>query len=196
MQLPQIRMQSQQALIGLKAQRGVQNISQSNADLTITQPMAEMTIKRIPSKLTIDQTKAREDVDLKSISKRIAEAAQAGVQELLNGIARRSQEGNELMSIENGGNPIAGQAKRNSAKDQAGFTIGWIPKHGSVEIDYDPGTVNIDVQVNKPLINANVNEPRISYTPGSVEVNLKQSQSLKIDFDNLRFIGVNYEQTI
>ncbi|CAH0344852.1 DUF6470 family protein [Bacillus sp. CECT 9360] len=196
MQFPQIRLQSQPALIEIQTKPSNQSIEQPGPLIDIQQPPAELTIERVPSKLTIDQTKAREDVDLKSIAKRKEEFAEQGYQDFLAGIARRRQDGDELMRIEYKGNPIAAQAKRNSEKPPSEFNIGWIPGGNSVKLSYEPGRVNIQVKVNKPIINSEVRKPVHSYTPGEVAVRLKQYQSLKIDFENLKFVGFNYEQNI
>jgi hypothetical protein len=196
MQLAQIRLESQYAKIGLKTTPPVQEIQQPKADLSIEQPKAELTIRTTPGKLTIDQTKAREDVDLKSISKRIEEFADKGYQDSLEGIARRAQEGYALMRIEDGGNPIAEISKTNSEGPELRFNIGWIPSHFSVKTNYTPAEVDIDVKVNKPTINSQTNKSIHNYTPGKVNIDLEQKQSLKIDFVNLKYVGINYEQEI
>lgn len=196
MQLAQIRLESQYAKIGLKTTPPVQEIQQPKANLSIEQPKAELTIRTIPGKLTIDQTRAREDVDLKSISKRIKEFADKGYQDSLEGIARLAQEGYALMSIEDGGNPIAEISKSNSKGPELQFNIGWIPSHFSVKTNYDPAKVDIQVKVNKPIINAGINKPIHEYTPGKANISLEQRQSLKIDFVNLKYKGINYEQEI
>ncbi|XJZ26951.1 DUF6470 family protein [Bacillota bacterium Lsc_1132] len=196
MNFPQIRLQSTKAEIAIRTTPAVQTIEQPPADLSIEQPPANMQIERIPSKLTIDQTKARADVDLKSIFQRTAESARQGRQDLLSGIARRVQEGEALMKIETGGNPLAELAKQHKLLPEHEFGIGWVPSAGSVRINYDPGKVDINWKVNKPVIESKQNKPTIQYTPGIVTVNLKQYPSLKIDFVNLKFVGINYEQTI
>lgn len=196
MNFPQIRLQSTNAQIAIQTTQPRQQIEQPAADLSIQQPKADMQIERTPSKLTIDQTKARADVDLKSIFQRTADAAQQGHQDLLSGIARRIQEGEEMMRIEKGGKPIANIAKQHRLMPEHEFNVGWIPSAGGVKINYDPGKVDINWKVNKPIIDSKQNKPIIDYTPGTVSVELKQPASLKIDFDNLKFVGINYEQTI
>ncbi|WP_442596334.1 DUF6470 family protein [Neobacillus sp. D3-1R] len=196
MNLPQIRLESNYAKIKMNTQQPIQEIEQPKAELDIQQPAADLEINRTPSKLTINQTKAREDIDLKSIFKRMDEAAQLGYEGWLEGIARRSQEGDELMKIENGGNIIAEQAARNAYSPMLEFNIGWLPHQGSVEIGYDPGKVEINVTPNKPIIKSRINKPNIQYTPGKVNISLKQYNSLKIDFENLKYVGINYEQSI
>ncbi|MFS0821620.1 DUF6470 family protein [Bacillus sp. 1P02SD] len=196
MGLAQIRLESQNAKTGIRTTKPIQEIQQPKADLSIQQPKADLEIRTTPGKLTIDQTEAWADMDLKHISRRIAEAADKGYQNSLEGIARRAQEGNELMKIENGGNPIAQIAKRNSEGPEFQFNIGWIPSHFSVKTNYVPAAVDIQVKVNKPIINSSINKPIHEYIPGKAYIRLEQRQSLKIDFANLKYVGVNYKQEI
>ncbi|MED3792910.1 DUF6470 family protein [Niallia alba] len=193
---PQIRLQSTPARLDMWVDKGSLEIQQKQANLEIEQPQAELTIERRPSQLTIDQTKAREDVGFKSVPRMIEDAAAEGKQAVLEGIARRGQERNELLQIQNGGNAIAAQAKRNSQGAQKQFGLGWIPSPNSVQISYDPGEVNISVEPKKTIINSTINNPEVNYTPSKVNVQLAQYPSLKIDFENLKYIGVNYEQYI
>ncbi|WP_404429331.1 DUF6470 family protein [Sutcliffiella horikoshii] len=197
MLFPQIRLQSTFAKTELEIQKPVQQIEQPKAELSMEQPKAELTMRRTAGRLTIDQTQAREDMDLKSVGRRIEETAQLGRQDWLAGLARVAQDGNEMMRIEHGGGAIGSQAKRNSEGPPKEFNIGWIPSHFSVKINYEPGRVDIDVRERKPVINAKVNKPVHEYTPGSAQVNLANHPSLEIDFENLRHVGTGgYEQKI
>lgn len=194
--MAQIRLESRNARIKIDTQKPVQSIEQPQAELDLQQPPAEMTIERTPYKLTIDQTKAREDVDLKSVFKRTEEAAQLGYQDLLDGISRSSQDGDELMMIENGGDAISAQAKRNSEDPMYEFNIGWIPSHHSVKIEFTPGKVDIDVKMNKAINNTKPKKAVHDYQPGKVNISLQQYHSLTIDFANLKYKGINFEQEI
>ncbi|MGM7683395.1 DUF6470 family protein [Cytobacillus sp. Hm23] len=196
MQLPQIRINSTFAQIELSTTQAEQLIEQPKAELSIQQPKADMNIQTIKGKLTIDQTQAWEDMDLKHISKRIEEAADLGYQDWLDGIARRAQQGDELMKIENGGNPIARQAKENSQDPMYNFNIGYIPSHFSVKLNYDPARVKIDVKTNEPIIEAVQNKPVHEYTPGDVQVKMARYNDLQIDFVNLKHVGPNFELEI
>ncbi|MCM3598492.1 DUF6470 family protein [Metabacillus idriensis] len=182
MNIPQIRLESRFAKLGLETFNATLAIQQPKADLSIQQPKAELSIQTTPGKLTIDQTKAREDVDLKHISKRIAEAADQGRQDVLAGIARRIQQGDEQMRIENGGRPLTAQAKKNSEREIKQFNIGFIPSHFSVKLDYQPAEVKIDVQRNAPIIESKTHKPILDYQAGEVKVELAERNQLKIDF--------------
>ncbi|MDQ0857252.1 hypothetical protein QFZ72_000731 [Bacillus sp. V2I10] len=122
MDIPQIRLESRFAKLGLETVNASLEIQQPKADLSIQQPKAELSIQTTPGKLTIDQTKAREEVDLKHISKRIAEAADQGHRDVLSGIARRIQQGDEQMRIENGGKPLTAQAKKTAKAKSSNLT--------------------------------------------------------------------------
>ncbi|KAB7665158.1 DUF6470 family protein [Bacillus sp. B1-b2] len=193
---PQIRLQSSPAKIDIQVLRGSLEIEPQHIKMELEQPKAELTIDKRPSKLTIDQTKAREDVGYKSVPRIVEDAAAEGKRAVLEGIGRRGRDRNELLQIQNDGNPIAAQAKRNSQGEPKQFGIGWIPSPNSVQIDYDPGDVTISVETKKPIISSTTNNPQNTFTPSKVNVQLAQYSSLEIDFENLKYVGVNYEQYI
>lgn len=182
MHFPQIRMQSQMAQIQIQQTKGRQEIRQPKADLSIQQPRAQVSMKTTPSKLQIDQTQAWEDMNLMHIFRRNDKFAQEGMNAALEGAGRRAAEGTELMKIENGGNPIASQAIRNGHTPMKSLGIKFIPSHFSVKTSYQPSKVQIDVQTNKPIIEATPRRPEHHYEPGSVDISMKQYQSLEIDF--------------
>jgi hypothetical protein len=196
LQLPQIRIHSQAARIEINSKPSQQSIEQPKSNLDIQQPRAELTIDRIPSKLTIDQTGAWESMDLKHIFRRIEEYAQKGKQDWLEGVGRRASEGDDLMRIENKSEPIKAHAKRNSEKPTYPVNIRYTPPHFSVKIDYDPGKLNINWEPKKVINNTQAQKPIIDYQPGNVATSLKNTAQLNIDFVNLKFKGINYEQEI
>ena len=184
MKVPQIQLKTAPALIGIETRNAKLHIEQPQASLDLQQPPAEMTINRKPSKLTIDQTEAWAAVDLKSIRRRNEEFADEGKQEVLNGIARRAQQGQELMQIENQGNPIANLAKMNSERPAKRFNIGFIPPHFSVKVNYEPSEVKIDWKTNKVINQSKTNKPILEYEAGKVDITLRQRNSLEVDFIN------------
>jgi hypothetical protein len=195
MNLAQIRIQSQPGLIEINSTSGQQSIEQPGPTLDIQQPPVEMHIERTPSHLTIDQSQAWADMHMENPIQFNMNIAQQAIQDCMKGTQRRVQEGDELMRIENGGSPIAAIAKRNSEKT-SDFTMGAMPSYGSVKIQYEPSKVDITWDIHKPINNSKANAPIIQYQPGNVSVQLKQSPSVKIDFVNLKYVGINYEQEI
>lgn len=183
MNVPQIRLQSISAQISIHTTKGQQTIEQPKAELSIEQPKADLTIETTPANLSIDQTEAWADMDLKHISRRIKEAAQQGQQDVMAGIARRVQEGEQLKRIEDGGSPIAEIAKKRSQKPIYPFNIGYIPSAGSVKTQYEPAKVTIDVKENKPNIDVSIQKPIIDYQRGYVEIELARRNELHINFE-------------
>lgn len=185
MQVPQIRIQSKMAQIHIETTDARIQITQPQAELHIQQPKAQVSIRTTPGKLEIDQTQAWEDMNLMHISKRNKKFAQEGKNALMQGVARRAQEGDQLMKIEHGGNPIVSQAMQNSQDTMKSLGIQFIPSSFSVKTNYQPAEVHIGVQTNQPIIEARAKKPEISYEPGTVDTSLKQRQSLEISFTNL-----------
>ncbi|MFC7062470.1 DUF6470 family protein [Halobacillus seohaensis] len=181
MAVPQIQIQSTPAKIGLNINRGQQTIRQPKAEQSIQQPKADLSIEQRPGKLTIDQTKAWHNIDLKSASVRTGETAQVAEQKWMEGVARVASEGDELMKIEHGGNPIAMQAKRN-----AGFEFdiqpGGRPAYDLVDISFQPSGADISVQRNEPIINTTKRDPEISFQRGKVSTYIQQNPDLQIDW--------------
>ncbi|MCA1055296.1 DUF6470 family protein [Rossellomorea aquimaris] len=196
MNVPQIRLQSTPASIGIKTTPGKVEIETPPPALDIQQPKAKMEIVRRPSKLTIDQTEARADMDLKSVRRRNEEFSKRGYEDWLSGLARVAQDGDELMMIENRGNAIAEQANRNGEDPIYEFNIGWIPSAGSVEIQYDPGEVKVNFTPQKVVNNTQVVKPNVNVSKAQVDISLQRYADLQIDFVNLKHVGIKYEQEI
>ena len=141
MDIPKLHIETTKGVLGFSSTKSIQRIEQPAASLSIEQPKAIQSFQTTQPKLSIDSTQARADVDLKSISKRWDEVASYSKQSVLEGMARRAQQGTEMMSIENGGNPIASQAKQ-SGRQMKNLGIKFIPSYGSVKIDFTPGIVD------------------------------------------------------
>ena len=196
MLLPQIRMESQMAKIAISTTPGKQSIKQPKADIDLQPAKVAMEINRTPGKLTIDQTKAWEDRNLADTFRFIEKIAEEGYQAWLEGIARLAEQGDELMKIENGGSPLADQAKENSESPMYEVNVGWIPSLFSVKFDYEPGNLDINWHLKKAEFRAIPNKPIIHYDRGRVDIKIAQYQKLKIDFANLTFKGQNFEMNI
>ncbi|MCP3028103.1 DUF6470 family protein [Halobacillus sp. A5] len=167
MTIPQIQIQSTPAKLGLTINKGQQTIRQPQAEQSIQQPKAKMSIRQSTGQLTIDQTEAWHNLNLKSTAVRTKETAQVGEQKWMEGLVRMASEGDELMRIEDGGNPIAAQAERN-----AGFEFevqpGGRPVYDLVDISYEPGGADISAEPQKPILHTTKQDPETSLQPGSV----------------------------
>lgn len=183
MRIPQIQIQTTNAQIGLTIPEPQQYIEQPPADLQIRQPAAELTIETTEGQLQIDQTQLRADLGMYTLPEFARNAAQKGQQMILQGIARRAREGEQLGDIRNGNNAIASiAASKNENMQQKKLGIKFIPSFNAVKLHYTPAEVDIDVQQNQPEIDATIHKPIHNYTPGKVSVDLLQEPSIEIDW--------------
>ncbi|MBN9655909.1 hypothetical protein J0K78_16660 [Halobacillus sp. GSS1] len=181
MNIPKLQMQSTPGRIGLRINKPEQTIKQHQVEQSIQQPKADMKIEQKPGKITIDQTNAWHNLDLKSVMARTEELVGIAKNFWMEGLARVSREGDELMRIENGGNPIAEQAKRNTGYDFT-FQPGGRPTYELVQVSYQPGEAQIDIQRREPIIKNKKRDPEHHYRPGNVDVSMEQMPDLKIDW--------------
>lgn len=181
MRIPQLRMEATFAKLAISTEPAQLEITQPPAEMTIEQPKPELEINVLRPRLTIDQSQAWADMDLKHIFRRIEEAAQEGYESWLAYLANTSQQGDELMKIENGGDVIAEQAQANSEDPPLEFNVGFVPSPFSVKIDYEPGKLLMDWKIHKPLIDVKPHPPIIHYKQGAVHIDLAQRNSLHID---------------
>ncbi|MEK5206257.1 DUF6470 family protein [Psychrobacillus sp. FSL H8-0510] len=182
MNIPKLQVNSTKAQIGLNIQKPVQEIEQPSANLDLQQPKAIQTMRTTKPQLSIDTEQARADIDLKSVRRRIEDFAAEGRQGVSEGIARRAQQGAELMKIENGGNPIKSQAQQTGRQPYSGLAIKFVPFYGSVKVNFQPGSVDIQVEPQQVINNTTTNKPIHNYTPGKVKVEMQQHSSIQIDW--------------
>lgn len=182
--LPHVEMRQVFGRISISTQNATQTIRQPKAEQSIQQPKADMTIDREPAHVQIDQSAGWHNLDLKSARVRIAEAADAGKQAVLEGIARHSQEGDELLHIERskGRNLFAKQAADNVNAAVIGthYSTGNTPASQAVTYDVTPATLQVNWQTHSPLIQATVNAPEYSDQPGQVNISMEHYPSLDI----------------
>ena len=182
MNIPKLQVQTTKAQIILHTQKPVQEIEQPKANLDLQQPKAIQTMETTKAELSIDTEQARADVDLMSSARRVAEVAQYAAQKVQEGIGRRSEEGNQLMRIENGGSPISELAKQWGYQPYSSLGIKFIPSHGSVKVNFEPGSLDIKVEPQQVINNTTINKPIHNYTPGKVTVDMQQHASIQIDW--------------
>ncbi len=184
MEFPQIKMESQFAKIGIKQNPAQIELTQGKADVSIEQPKAEMSIQAPKGKLTIDQSQAWEEMNLMSTKRLNEKYAAEGLRAASEGTERRAEEGAGLIDIHKNVDMFAEQAyQKNNTLKPLGFK--YIPSPFAVKISYEPGDVQIDVQENKPIIDAQVIKPELTYYRGNVTITMEQYAQLNIDFENM-----------
>lgn len=196
MQLPQIRIQQQTAQIGLNIQQAQLTIEQAPAQQTIQQQQPEVHITTRPGRLTIDQSKALADVGNIPTKQSIENWANNAMQAAISGTRQKQREGDRLMKIEHGGNPLVDFAKQIGFSQQKQLGIDWIPSADGVKINYEPAEVDIEAEVHAPVIQATPTPTQTHYQRGGVETYLQQQNDLEVDIANLKFQGYQYELEI
>lgn len=183
MEIPKIQIQTTQAKLGLTIQQPNQKIQQQQAEMKIQQPAAELSIRTTEGKLYQDASQARRDIGMISSMEMTKNYAEKGKQAALAGVARRAREGDQLMSIEKGGNAIYSIIDSKTGPKNTKVGLKFIPSGDSVKNTYTPATVDIKIQKNDPKIDVQINKPIHNYTPGNVNIDLIQKPSIQIDWE-------------
>lgn len=181
MTIPQLRMESTFARLGLNIHKPVQEIRQPRAELNLSQKPAELSIEQARTTLEIDSSQSRAKIGIMTSMQFSDNNASYGREQLLKGISEKSQEGRQLRAI---------HIKQNAIKD-----IAWqhsmrvfernppsLPYSGDegVDINAQLKPVKIEVKRNGASMDPVIRPPEISYTPGKVEPYMIQYNSLKI----------------
>lgn len=181
MQIPQLQIETTRGILGLQIDKPVQEIQQPKAELMQQQPAAILEISTTDPKLFIDTTENRADIDMKSILRRMDENVQFGKQSVFEGMARRAEEGHQLMRIENGGNAIADISKQSTTPPPAPLGIRFVGNRLKLKMAIEPGTTDIQWKTQQPVNDVNINKPIHNYTPGKVNGKMEQWPSIQID---------------
>lgn len=153
MKLDQIQIRTTDAKIDLTISDSQQYIKQRAAKQFIEQPAATLQISHKDAKLLVDSSQAYRDLGLLSPKESVQQFAQNGLIAVQEGVSRRVSEGNALMNIgKNSGNAIVNVAKQHDTFEQQRLGIEWKPSVGAVKIKYIAGSLQINIQANKPKI--------------------------------------------
>lgn len=182
MNVPQLQIQTTRGVLGLQITKPSQEIQQPRAVLTQEQPAAILEMSTTKPQLSLDTTELRADIDMKSTLRRSAENAQYGKQQLMEGIARRSGEGQQLVRIENGGNAIVEIAKQNGTPPMKQMSIRFIGDRSKIQMSIQPGSLTINARPQKAINNVQINQPIHNYIQGKVTGQMEPHSSIQIDW--------------
>lgn len=181
MNIPQLQIQTTRGVLGLQITKPTQEIEQPRAIQSQQQPAAILEMSTTTPKLSIDTTENRADLDLKSVFKRTEEYAQNGKQGVMEGIARRAEQGRQLAQIENGGNAIADIAKQSATPPPASLGIRFVGDRMKLQVSFQPGTLDIQATPQKPINDVTIQRPIHHYNQGKVTGEMEQWPSIQID---------------
>lgn len=175
-----LEMRSQNAYIGIRNTKPIQSIEQPKAEQSIVTNHVKVNIESTLPKVEIDQTQAFSESGLKGVLELGLENAKRAMNIMVQKIDRIVQEGNEFANIQNGVDVVAENADENAFSQFDGeLNIVTMPSsgpdinviEGKNDLNITGGTVDIEVKVNKPIID---------YRQGKVNIYMEQYNSLEI----------------
>lgn len=180
MKLDQIQINTTDAKVNLQITKPIQHIEQPRAQQHIEQPAATIEIHSEAAKLFVDSSQAYRELGLLTPKESVEQYAQKGKQKVMEGIARRANEGDQMMNISNNaGNAIQQIAASKVFPAPPQMAITWKPSVGAVKIRYQAGSLDINIQRHKPKIDVKIGKVIHDYTPGDVTGTLVQRPSVK-----------------
>ncbi|MDF2546588.1 MAG: hypothetical protein K0R93_1486 [Anaerosolibacter sp.] len=177
-----LRITTTSALLDIRRIPGKLEIQQPKADmeLNIEHPRLEMQTEH--GQVVIDQRQCFAEAGLKDIFQLTTENRDFAQQKLMQSLERIVRQGNEMSSIHSGYDPIPSQAEENAyAWDDVEVNIGLIPM-SRPKIDFTGGTVDITIREGRINLEVKVNKPIIDFIPGKIEHYLKQKNSINVEY--------------
>jgi hypothetical protein len=181
MQLPQIRMQSTFAQIGLNIRKPVQEIEQPQAELNIRQEPAVLSIQQARVELHLDASQARSNIGLMTPMQFSDSNAAYGKSQWLEAVGEMSQEGDVLMRIETRSNAVAELAVDKGVLLKNGYVPPAASFDEGVEVRIESKPAVIHVERRGMRMDPVIHLPVHKYTPGKVEGYLRQWPKLHIE---------------
>lgn len=168
MNIPQIQINITPQKIGLDTELAKLQIKQPKADINTDQEYAKVSITTTSPKINIDQTDAFKALGRVPQTEFIDIITDNYQKTGINGIKKIAEKGEHFQKIHLYNDPIVAHAKNDkvdfSAYDYVGRAscdnVDIDVRRGDLSMEWSGGTVNSDVQVNKPklnFINGNVN---------------------------------------
>lgn len=190
MNLPYLDLSSMFAQIGLKFQRPPMTIRQPSADMEINQSHSDvLKITNELGELTIDQSEAFASVGAIPPLRLANQFYARALSHSYEVIAKYREEGDRLMKIEDGGNPIAEIAKEDSKLFDHEFRYALAPKPFSVKMHYEPGEFHVEVKQDRIEFKVQKNDPIIRIPKWQVQTYVRQKNQLTI-----RVVGLNVDR--
>ncbi|MDQ0902945.1 DUF6470 family protein [Paenibacillus sp. V4I7] len=171
--IPQLQIRQQPALIGIDADLGTQDIRQPKATYEMKTDRPQLEIHQEPGDLQIDQSRAWDALGMGPILEAMSRIYTQSKDVALQGIARIVENGNRMAAIHLHGNPIADIAKQLTFEHPE-FDYYGEASFDNVDITYTPFKAEINVIEGKINVNAQINQPEITYNRGKLDIYVRQ----------------------
>lgn len=167
--------------IEMKVTHAKMEYSRGTAELEISRGEGGMSIKSRPIRLNIDTFEARNSV-CPTAMRSVEQYAQQGKQASYEATATYAQQGQLLLDAKIGQELVtqfAADAQNRNLKTNVGLQ--FLPTVGP-EISWDPGEMHIRYEMEKLNFDWRVNQPQFEFTPGDIELSVKQQPDVVIKY--------------
>ena len=167
--------------IEMKVTHAKMEYSRGTAELEISRGEGGMSIKSRPIRLNIDTFEARNSV-CPTAMRSVEQYAQQGKQASYEATATYAQQGQLLLDAKIGQELVtqfAADAQNRNLKTNVGLQ--FLPTVGP-EISWDPGEMHIRYEMDKLNFEWRVNQPQFEFTPGDIELSVKQQPDVVIKY--------------
>lgn len=177
---PLIEIQTVPIEIEMKVTSAKLEYTRGTADLEISRSDGGLSIKSRPIRLNIDTFEARNSVSPTAV-RSVEQHAQQGQQAAYSATATYAQQGQLLLNAKIGQDMIS-QFAANAATPQVNDVgLSFLPSTGP-EITWDPGDMQIRYEMDKLNFDWKVNHPQFEFTPGDIELSVKQQPDVIIKY--------------
>ena len=178
---PLIEIQTVPIEIEMKVSHAKLEYTRGTADLEITRgENGGMRIKSRPIKLNIDTFEARNSVTPTAM-RSVEQHAQQGQQAAYSATATYAQQGQLLLNAKLGQDVLAQFSTDAAAPKVQEMGLTFLPSTGP-EISWDPGEMQIRYDMDKLSFDWKVNHPQFEFTPGDIELSVKQRPDVIIKY--------------
>ncbi len=167
--------------IEMKVTHAKMEYSRGTAELEISRGEGGMSIKSRPIRLNIDTFEARNSV-CPTAMRSVEQYAQQGKQASYEATATYAQQGQLLLDAKIGQELVtqfAADAQNRNLETNVGLQ--FLPTVGP-EISWDPGEMHIRYEMDKLNFDWRVNQPQFEFTPGDIELSVKQQPDVVIKY--------------
>lgn len=166
--------------IEMKTTHAKLEYTRGTADLEISRGDGGLSIKSRPIRLNLDTFEARNSV-VPTAMRSVEQYAQKGQQASYAATATYAQQGELLLKAKIGQDMITQFAA--DAQDLVPDEVGlqFLPSTGP-EITWDPGEMQIRYEMDKLNFDWRVNHPQFDFTPGDIEISVKQQPDVIIKY--------------
>lgn len=177
---PLLEIKSIPMSLEMKVNKAQYEIASTDATFEMNVHKGGLRINTKPTKIKIDTVEARYSAGIKSAMRSVEDFAKEGIQAAYKATAAYAKEGNMMLDVNIMENPIPEIAMKKFLSE-VDFNLGFSPKTGP-DIQWEPGEISINYEMDKLDFNWNIERPQINFTPGSIEFIIKEYARVEVNY--------------